>query len=443
MENTCNDPRCCREMVLRRQIRGKGVYWHSIPLEVRLMILEAVIHKKHPGWAAFASVCKEWQRVIEKVSFYEFKYMVTQERRDRVQHIWLNIELLRYDCRSCKSYESDSMRSCNKAIIKTAIINLFAILNHEEDGGDVMFGRGSARKPSEVPTKWNDLKHGWVDGQQVEAPGTIAILRLFNTTDSFFLGELPRVNAVTSFVIRRQLRRWLFPMTLQLLLDKMPCLDSMVYEPWRAWHYFNDDLSAALNNDQSQWHNVDALRVPDPRIGEVFASKSLDLEQLSASYMIDAEHFFQKSQPSWTWHQSQSLSLTSQLLRPTASRKGADLLYNAGVAALNMPKLHTMLLWHGRKGEACAFIYRKGNGNPPITWRATWDLDLCLKADVVEAWEKVALKFASAELHINQQRVQKDIASHGDAIYYLDLPCRVIDPVSLWQIRREGGWTGS
>jgi hypothetical protein len=28
--------------------------------------------------------------------------------------------------------------------------------------------------------------------------------------------------------------------------------------------------------------------------------------------------------------------------------------------------------------------------------------------------------------------------SYGDAIHFLDLPCRVVEPASLWQIRNEG-----
>jgi hypothetical protein len=30
------------------------------------------------------------------------------------------------------------------------------------------------------------------------------------------------------------------------------------------------------------------------------------------------------------------------------------------------------------------------------------------------------------------------IGSYGDDVFWLGLPCRVVEPASLWQIRREG-----
>jgi len=202
---------------------------------------------------------------------------------------------------------------------------------------------------------------------------------------------------------------------------------------------FNDSLAAALGGARLLWQDqVDASRIGDVKVGAAFAFKSLDLEQLSVSYMVNAEDFFQACTSStWTWQRLQSLALTSQSLQPVGSRQEIDtLLYQAGVVALRMPKLHILVLWNGTKGNACAFIYHTGGASAHVTWRSTWDLELSPR--VVEVWERVALENRSYPLRIGKQRVEDVIRSHGDAIYHLGLPCRVVAPVSLWQIRREG-----
>jgi hypothetical protein len=126
----------------------------------------------------------------------------------------------------------------------------------------------------------------------------------------------------------------------------------------------------------------------------------------------------------------------SSHLKHTGSREAIHaLLYGAGVAALRMPRLHTMTLWNGRKENACAFIYQTENGCSSITWRGTWDLEL--EPHVVEVWQEVASKFHSTHLRVNQQQMQDYIGCHGDAIQSLELPYRVVDPISLWQIRSE------
>jgi hypothetical protein len=183
---------------------------------------------------------------------------------------------------------------------------------------------------------------------------------------------------------------------------------------------------------------IQAVRVADPDIGAAFASRSQDLEQLSVSYMVNAEDFFGACLPSWTWPHLESLALTSQLLCYDWGRRVFidNLLYKAGITALRMPKLRTLAIWNGREGNACAFIYHTDQTSAHITWRSTWEMHLSPR--VVEVWERVALESRSCRLRVTKQQVQGVIGSHGDAIHRLSLPCPVVDPESLWQIRREG-----
>ncbi|KAI3328998.1 hypothetical protein HD806DRAFT_481340 [Xylariaceae sp. AK1471] len=480
--------------------------WVSLPAELRLMILAILAHE-HRGLASYSPVCQEWQIFMEEKNFRQlklqvsclddFQYMVTRQRK-LVHHVWLNIDLPRYTCRSCKWQESESWISRNDSIIRKAISKLFSILSTWDPADSNLTLELSVQSPSdsehwfknyyfgtsiedkhttpetenqlqEVAYKWHHPKHNWIDGRQVATPNSQALLRLFGTVHLHFPEALSEVRVVTSFVIRRQVRRRFTATTLRLLFEKLPRLEHIIWEPWREWstpinkYYdreyrfmieaclpktlkrisvfqdFNEDHIASLQilGSGSIFSQIDPIRHADPAVGAAFAYRSLSLEELSASYMVDARHFFQELQPLWTWNYLQSLVLTSGLLTGTASRtETSDLLHHAGLAARSMPRLHTMAIWNGGKGEACAFIYRKKNSGSSITWRSTWDLEL--GPSIVEAWEKVATESTQSRFWVEKHQLRGDsITSHGDAICQLDLPYGVIDPASLWQIRRE------
>lgn len=183
------------------------------------------------------------------------------------------------------------------------------------------------------------------------------------------------------------------------------------------------------------WYN---LVDPSEGLDAVFAAKSLDLQHFAISFMINAEQLFRHCQSTWSWSHLQSLALTSQLLQDDweKSEQIETLLCRAGVLVQKMPKLHTFVLWNGGKGHACAFIYRIDRDSASVTWRGTWHLEL--SPIVIKSWQLAASKLPFSKLRIKQECIQGVIKSHGDAIYHLELPCQVIDPASLWQIRREG-----
>lgn len=437
----------------------------------------------------------------------DFERVVRQSRRRLIQHIWLDVELPEYSCRLCKRSESDSWSHCNSSIISKGIWKLFRILSNWESGPELerrdLTLELNAHSPSDSKhwfknyyftsdnkdnedttsncSSWHDPQHDWVDGQQITTPPCSAVLRLFGRIDLRFKEDLPRVEIVSAFVVRRQLRRLLRPSSLQLLLNKLSGLERMIYEPWRAWERnwrlindermyatkisvtdflwlvqnhlpqtlkrvsifedFSESLAIRQTGQLIPWQlQVEISRVVDPRIAAAFAARSVDLEQLSVAYMVNAEDFFHRAacNSSWTWHRLESLALTSQLLRDTQSREWIDaLLYVAGITALRMPKLQAFVLWDGIKGEACAFIYHTDRSRASITWRGTWDMQLSSR--VIKAWQCVATEtHLCGALQVGKQRVHGVIGSHGDAIHCLGLPCPVVAPASLWQIRREG-----
>lgn len=172
-------------------------------------------------------------------------------------------------------------------------------------------------------------------------------------------------------------------------------------------------------------------------LSAVFASKSLDLQHLAVSFMVNAEELFLQCQSTWTWPHLQSLALTSQLLQDDWGKREQieALLCRASVLVQKMPKIHTFVLWNGGKAHACAFIYRIDRDRASVTWRGTWHLELSPR--VVESWQLAASRLPSPELQLKQECIREAIRCHGDAIYHLKLPCQVIEPASLWQIRRE------
>lgn len=147
------------------------------------------------------------------------------------------------------------------------------------------------------------------------------------------------------------------------------------------------------------------------------------------------------------WPHLRSLALTSNLLREDErnSQDRQKLLLVAGMLAQVMPKLNTFVLWIGGRGHASAFTYRANDGgSPSITWRATWGLEI--NARVVEEWQKAADAYQLennsrprySALRVKNEHVGDVVRSVGDAIRYLELPCQVAEPASVWQMRMEG-----
>jgi hypothetical protein len=97
--------------------------------------------------------------------------------------------------------------------------NLYLSSDDVEHDGDAM--------PKEWRTgiMYHDLQHGWMDGHQVNAPPNSAMLRLFRPIRLVFHEMLPQVKAVTCFTMRRQLRRFISPSGLSLLLSRFDRLE--------------------------------------------------------------------------------------------------------------------------------------------------------------------------------------------------------------------------
>lgn len=100
--------------------------------------------------------------------------------------------------------------------------------------------------------------------------------------------------------------------------------------------------------------------MPNPAVSRKLARASLHLTTLSASFIADVGHFFAARQDLWTWDKLNSLALTSRLLtNDTDASDINNMLRDAALAALNMPRLDTIELWNGRRGVAMLFRYQR------------------------------------------------------------------------------------
>ncbi|KAH8898282.1 hypothetical protein GQ53DRAFT_711483 [Thozetella sp. PMI_491] len=319
--------------------------------------------------------------------------------------------------------------------------------------------------------EYDDHNHGWRAGRQVSLPSMAALEKTFDeimdlgpfeneAQDMEWWGRLPLIPAVTNVLLRQQTRRRWKPQALAQLLSRFPRLQEIHYEPWREWtdclQSFTDqssqELFKSLASSQPQLQKLvlfensaleytrnqlfcSPFRTASPDVSYALCSTSLKLEQLSASFIVEASQFFDCAckNTSWLWANLTSVALTTRLLMPGASlTRIEDMLRQAAATAMRMPKLENMEIWNGQKGSAMLFRYQHRRPlsqfgtqrSAVIIWKGTWTRAMvsCLRprSDAAE------------------------IRSHGDAICCLNLSSPVIRPISLRQIRmeqiiREGG----
>lgn len=169
------------------------------------------------------------------------------------------------------------------------------------------------------------------------------------------------------------------------------------------------------------------------------ARASLQLTTLSASFMVNAEHFFAAHQQSWTWDKLTCLALTSRVLTGDADTSDINnLLRDAAVTALKMPRLETMELWNGRRGVAMLFRYQRARDKQLATITVRGTSELALGTAVTQAWDMVAHQHHHSKVVIQTSLIDPDVIQcHGDAIRQLGLSTEVVRPVSLRQILHE------
>ncbi|KAF4446161.1 hypothetical protein F53441_10137 [Fusarium austroafricanum] len=403
--------------------------WISLPREIRDLILEYFVTLD--GIAKHASISKEWRDVIEKKVFHQLRIKRSNElvgldwfnnrHRSLVKHIWLDIELPSYTCQDCCALWADIPHDKNLETIKYNSFCLFYILSTWPAQQDLTL-EINIYSPS-------DSQH-WFKGHYFGAPG-----------EDFELQEdvLPFSCHGLTPVDR--------PVWANIVLPNIKNVKSItLFEEFNELHY---PVIHGWYRDLGHTLPIGPFDRPDSQLlAAPFAMKSLELENLSISFMVDAFDFFEACQPDWRWKQLRTLTLTSRTISSETAwdepKKIDTLLKIAARFAMRMPELKSFTLWNGSFQEACAFTYRKHQENASITWQATWESQL--QPEVCSAWNKVACEYPDVQCMFKVENKKTidltQIKSHGDAIWHFGLN-HVVDAVSLKQIRLENRvhWT--
>lgn len=357
-----------------------------------------------------------------------------------VHQIRLNIELPRYSCRSCRFPTSELRSSRHSAIFRSATQKLFTGLSAWKPTGCLALEL-STFSPSdpehwfkkycigldvqpdgeseqqEDPAGWHDPKHGWVDGRQVESLSASGLSALFEPLCYSLPESLPEVHAVTRLVIRRECRRQIIPSVLRLLLQKLPRLQTIVYEPWRGtfksacdrefasmvldalpshveklsiFEDPNSELVSAMSRNLWFQRFTNDDMTTGAELARALVLRSCDLKHLSISFLVDARQFLDSLLSTHCCHKLQSLTLTASVLkRESQSWQIASFLGEASLFPQKMKQLERLILWNSEPGEAYAVTYHRDRSNrrATLTRRGTWHFEL--NHEVIESWTNV------------------------------------------------------
>lgn len=171
-------------------------------------------------------------------------------------------------------------------------------------------------------------------------------------------------------------------------------------------------------------------------VARSLVSQSTSMETVAVSFLVMADVFFKSTTRTTTWPHLRSLALTSPTLCRERIPHMESLLCSAADLHIKMPELCTFVIWNGERDNASAFMYeRSGKERATITWRANWAYSVT--PYVSESWCRKTKSLGINLLEFKNEGIGAEIHSHGDAIHHHKLPCPVVTPESLWQIRRE------
>ncbi|KAI2778459.1 hypothetical protein F4815DRAFT_477741 [Daldinia loculata] len=471
----------------------------TLPAEVRLSILEMVADSSTKMTIEYATVSKEWQSVFEKKHFERillssrrlksFAQIVQGARRKLVKHIWLRAELDDDDNPGFRSPVSlidepeffntierllrilstwERPVDLNKEGL-TLELSAWSLCDNEFDLRFVNDPYSESFKRVRFTIDHNMLSRSTFGrafpsrGASSRSSNDLAIKAEGTATE-----DMPKVDIVTTFLLRRQYYARVSSDRIAQIFGSLVGLERIIYEPpesagnvletlqeKRHWLLSDNNLPQTLKQltiFEDPFHRNSLMAsnrvcaANNPEIAMTLFRESLNLEHLSASFIVDAKDFFQPFWPStpaytnWTWHKLKTIALTSKLLDPyQPSEEVNGLLYVAGIAARNMPALRVMEIWNGfRTSYGCFFRYYDDGSASTITWRGTWELDL--EPRVMYCWTETVRKntgyhdvgFRDMELPIDGTSFPASILRH------LKLKDQIAHPMSLHQLQLLG-----
>ncbi|KAI6642337.1 hypothetical protein MCOR08_000654 [Pyricularia oryzae] len=360
---------------------------------------------------------------------------------------------------------------------------------------DIDFGEGDCLDP--FPDVEEDFQrhasflhapyHGWVQGSRFRSATTMEWQRIrhfihLREEDDM---DMPSVVAVTSLLLRRQTRADLHKSAYEAICASLPNLAQVHLEMWQEWEEprIKDktrDLRSMLETAFPRsiervtllYDTSEAIRgeyqhditISHQKLRNELAFQllyfSLSLKRFTCSFVLTADEFFDHylysthfyDQPlsarqarmssKIKWPYLQQITMTSPSLQPGVPASNiTQLVYSAGLAALDMLHMRKFQLWHVGNDHASLLSFEHALGETSWSWET--DLDnvepfpyvpinpwLEFNTDVLYCEEPIRYKTTS----IDRNRIK----CRADAIYFLGLGPEVVRPISLHQMRREG-----
>ncbi|PON25322.1 hypothetical protein TGAM01_v205616 [Trichoderma gamsii] len=247
--------------------------WSDLPLEVREMILEALEDSLQGGKAAsYASVSKEWNRILEPYIFKRlkllppyslegFQYFITDRCRPFVQFIWFQFQR---DCRpDWGNTDFEEQKRLDQLQFAYAVYCLFQILSEwgERKAGQpgivLELSAFSSSDPrysmkDTVPKELenvnikedSDALNAVYEKSAVRQTRKLSVedmiyrknshLEFMYEASSFPLvveAPFPTVNLVTDLTVRRQIHSSFFAQYMGRLVKALPRLEFITFEP--------------------------------------------------------------------------------------------------------------------------------------------------------------------------------------------------------------------
>lgn len=247
--------------------------WSDLPLELREMILEALEDSLQGGKAAsYASVSKEWNRILEHYIFIRLKLLspysmekfqdfVTDRRRPFVQFIWFRFQRdFRPDWTRADSEEQKRLDQFQFAYAVYCLFQILSEWDERKAGQPGIVLELSAFSSSDphysmkdtVPrelenvdiTEDSDALNAMYEKSAVRQMRKLPVeemiyrktsrLRLMYEASSFprvVEAPFPTVNLVTDLTVRRQIHSSFFAQYMGRLVKALPRLEFITFEP--------------------------------------------------------------------------------------------------------------------------------------------------------------------------------------------------------------------
>ncbi|KAI3325472.1 hypothetical protein HD806DRAFT_552748 [Xylariaceae sp. AK1471] len=470
--------------------------WDSLPREIRLLILEAMMDGC--TLSRLATVSREWQTEFERYNFARIKLTPSRlvsfnsmihRNRALVRYIWFCLELDDYDCTKCAPnlFSVLSTWDPNGDLILDISIyspsdskHWFRYLTFVPDTlSDMLVGGGIEQ--TILDNDYNDPQHGWVAGFRHSSPPRAAILKVFHwvmgegpfnneESERQWWDQLPPVPAVTSVLLRQQNRRRWKPGSLAHMFARFPRLQEVHYEPWREWGFMQKytDRRTLMLMIRIRYLDSQYLFESIPRFNNNL-KKLVVFENFNQQYPAIMQRFMfgedlsecdstRKPAPAI----SRMVALASLRLEHLAASFVVDASYFFDIEPFwEWPNLTSLVITSrlltpdessigsgAMLQAAAAAAIKMPQLRTMEIWNGRKGLAALFKYQAFRNIQQATITWRGTwELTMEPSIIQAweaverldeaAIKSHGDAIHYLMLSSNVIRPISLQQIRIE------